>query len=459
MNINKPTTDNNIPAKILSQNRELCAPYLTKIYSDVVNTGNFPNELKNADIKPGHKKDETTLKTNYRPVSILPTVSKLFERNMYKDIDTYVGQFLSPYLCGFRKGFSTQYSLMAMVEKWKKALDKNERAAALLTDLSKAFDCLNHELMIAKLAAYGFSRSALTLINSYLKNRYQRTKVNNVFSQWSSIMSGVPQGSILGPLLFNIYINDLFYFVDEDTVTNFADDNTPYEIGKRLNEVIAKLGEKSMTLSTWFRNNYFKMNEDKCHLFVPKHYAEVRLKINREVIKNEKSVKLLGINFDQNLAFNEHVASLCKKSSQKLHALSRVAPYMDHHKIKVIMKAFVEAQFNYCPLIWMFHSRILNQRINRIHKRALRIAYQDKCSSFEELLRKDNSVTIHEKNLQRIATEMFKIINDLAPVFMKNIFRASDNSVDLRNKPAFQTYNVKSVYFGTETTSFRGPQI
>ena len=148
-----------------------------------------------------------------------------------------------------------------------------------------------------------------------------------------------------------------------------------------------------------------------------------------------------------------------KKAGLKLLALSRIALHMETSKLRILMKSFIEAQFSYCPLIWMYHSRKLNNRINRIHERALRIAYHDQISSFDELLIKDNSITIHERNIRCLATEMFKTKNNLNPSFLKQIFPTSNNVVNLRCKPSFQTFNVKSVYNGSETVSFRGPQI
>ena len=148
---------------------------------------------------------------------------------------------LSPYLCGFRKGYNTKYCLMTTLKKWKKALDNKNVAGALLTDLSKAFDCLHHDLLIAKLEAYGFGHSSFILIYNCLSGRKQRTKVNNVYSEWNELETGVPQGSILCPPIFNIYINDIFYFVNEDTVANFADDNTPYTIQNNIETLLNNL--------------------------------------------------------------------------------------------------------------------------------------------------------------------------------------------------------------------------
>ena len=375
LNANKPTTEDNIPAKILKQNAGTCSPIISKIYNDSITEGVFPIDLKDADMTPGHKKDEKSSKQNYRPISVLSTVSKIFEKVMYADIDTYMKKYLSPFICGFRKGFSTQHCLVAMIETMKNSLDKNHFAAALLTDLSKAFDCINHDLLIAKLEAYGFSTISLQYIHSYLVQRRQRTKVNNTYSSWAYPDMGVPQGSVLGPLLFNIYLNDIFLFLKENKLTNYADDNTPYKIGKCLECVVKNLEDDALILEKWFTSNYLKMNTDKCHLLVPKHSDDMHIEINDEIIRGEPTVKLLGITINNRLDFNDHVSNLCKKASQKLHALTRISSYISSDKLLLLMKAFIESQFNYCPLVWMFHNRTTNNRINRIHERTLRVSY------------------------------------------------------------------------------------
>ena len=458
LNINKPTTFNNIPAKLLIENSDICSPHITQIYNESILSCNFPDLLKMADITPVHKKDEKTKMDNYRPVSILPTVSKLFERNMYDQIYAYIDHYLSKYLCGFRKGYSTQHCLMVMLEKWRRALDKRMIAGALLTDLSKAFDCLNHKLLIAKLEAYGFDYESLTFIYSYLSVRQQRTKVNNSFSGWSDIKSGIPQGSILGPLLFNIYINDIFFFINENNLASYANDNTPYAIDSEANSLINTLVNNTSILIKWFKDNYFKINADKCHLLITNHDEDVTAAIDGEIIKGSKLVKLLGINIDNELNFNVHVSNICNKVSLKLHALARISHMMSTDKLRLVLKAFIESQFGYCPLIWMFHSRTLNNRINRLHERALRLVYKDEKSSFESLLELDHSFSIHHRNLQRLATEMFKVINNLSPSFMKNVFPDSINSYNFRNTPEFKQSNIHTVFNGTETISYRGPK-
>ena len=193
-------------------------------------------------------------------------------------------------------------------------------------------------------------------------------------------------------------------------------------------------------------------------MLITNHGDDVRAKIGKENIIGTSSVKLLGITIDNKLNFEEHVSNICKKVSLKLHALSRIANYMSTNKLKLIMKAFIESQFGYCPLIWMFHSRQLNNKINKLQERALRIVYKDTYSTFDELLRKDNSFTLHHKNLQKLATGMYKINNNLSPLLMDDIFPKSENSYDIRINNPFQGYNIRTVKNGSETISFRGPK-
>ena len=207
-------------------------------------------------------------KANYRPVSVLQTISKVYEKLLQKQIKNYTENILYPYLCGCSKGYSIQHALMCLTEKWKKILDKKGFCGAVLMDLSKIFDTINHELLIGKLNAYGFEKSALKLLLNYLSNRWQRTKINKKFSSWIELMQGVPQGSALRPFLFSIYLNDLFLLVESTVVSNFADGTTFFACGKDLNSLINRLEQNSLLAIEWFENSYMKLNQEKCNLLV-----------------------------------------------------------------------------------------------------------------------------------------------------------------------------------------------
>ena len=344
---------------------------------------------------------------------------------MFKQMSSFFDDIFSKYQYGFIKGFSTQQCLLALLEKSKRSIDRGKVFGALLTDLSKVFDCLNHDLLIAKLNGYGFSLTALRLIHEDLLNRKQRTRINNSYSTWVEIVFGVPQGSILGPRLFNIFLTDLFFIANSMDISNYADDSMAYATANDIDSLTASLEEASKSLFTWFDNNLMKSNADKCHLLVSSN-EKVTIKIGSHEIANTKCEKLLGVHLDSGLSFDYHISEICKKASRKVCALARVTSCMSLSKNYSLMNAFFNSQFNNCPLIWMCHSCKNNNKINRLHVRCLRIIYNDKRLSFNALLEKDGSVSIHERNIKILATEMFKVNKNLAPPQMPEIFKLKD---------------------------------
>ena len=268
LNNKKASQNFDIPTKIIKENSDIFEKALCSFINHWIKSFTFPSCLKKADVTPIHKKGKKDKKENYRPVIILPVLSKIFERIMFIQMSAFFEGIFNKQQCGFRKGYNTQQYLLKMMEKWKRSVDEGKVFGVLLTDLSKAFDCLDHELLIPKLNAYGFSLPALRLINDYLSNRRQQTRIGNSFSDWFEVILGVPQGSILGPLLFNIFLGDLFLVLKDVDIANFADDNTPFTSANNIDDLIDSLEKVSSSLFKWFKGNLFKGNPGNCHLLV-----------------------------------------------------------------------------------------------------------------------------------------------------------------------------------------------
>ena len=218
-----------------------------------------------------------------------------------------------------------------MIEKWKKAGDNGNIFGVLLTDLFKALECLPHDLIIATLNSYGFNSTALNLTLNYLTKRKQRTKINQSHSSWEDILFGVPQGSILGPILFNIFSSDLFLIVDDIDIANYADDNTIYKEHENIDDLITSLQDAAAKLFKWFSDNQMKGNTDKCHLLLSKDESS-EIHIGDSIIESSTCEKLLGIKIDSKLRFDDHIQDLCNKANRKLRALARATPYMNPQK-------------------------------------------------------------------------------------------------------------------------------
>ena len=321
-----------MPMKMLQKSAKYIAPAIANMINDSMSKCVFPDSLKFAEVSSLFKKKDTLIKTNYRPVSILVALSKIYEKAVGVQLTDYFNSVFSTLLSAFRKGYSCQSALLHMIENFKSALDKSEYVACISMDISKAFDCLPHCLTICKLFAYGLSRDACILIASYLFQRKQRVKIGNNKSDWEEINKGVPQGSILGPLLFNIFLNDIFYFVTKGNMYNYADDNSISVSHKKLALLSRQLQTEAEVTFQWFLDNAMEANPTKFQgllLKGNKPATDFRVSIRGQEITFSKSITALGICIDENLTFDEHVNNICLKASRQISALQRLTNFID----------------------------------------------------------------------------------------------------------------------------------
>ena len=455
-NAKKATGIDKISVKLLKLGSQSLVPFYTHFINKSIDTGIFPDRLKQAQVTPVYKKNDPLEKSNYRPVSILPAPSKIFEKVLANQLTLHFDKIFNNFLCAFRKGHGCQTTLLKLVEDWKTALDSNQYVAAVLMDLSKAFDCLPHDILLCKLKCYGLSKTSIDLLTSYLSHRKQQIKVGSSVSSWAHIIKGVPQGSILGPLLFNVFINDIFYFIHKGTLYNYADDNTLSYCTSNFDELVNVLQEESNILIDWFTFNCMQANPDKFQAIAVGKRTSSRnpsFDIRNANIKCDDVVKLLGVNLDSNLNFNSHISSICSKAAQQLNILKRIGKNLCRLSRLTIFHSFILSNFSFCPLTWHFCGKSNTDKIEKIQERALRFVYDDYCSSYDQLLSKANLPSLYIRRIRSMALETFKIINNMAPPVLNDLVFKRDSCYHFRYTNLLEIPQVKSSKYGS--SSFR----
>ena len=458
---NKASGYDMLPAKLIKLASETLSVSLMPIINNSLKQNIFPTDLKPAIVSPVYKKNDNMLKKNYRPISILTSLSKIFEGIVCDQMMTYFDKILSPLLSAYRKKFSCHNVLIHCIEQWRKALDEGQIVATVLMDLSKAFDSLPHGLLLAKLNSYGVSMEACDFIRSYLGNRPQQVKIGQYKSSWKIINRGIPQGSLTGPMLFNFFLNDIFYYLNTNNICNYADDNTLYFSGPNIKTVKQNIEFVSNKAIDWFSFNFMEANPDKFQaMFLGLDNTDnLTIDIAGNKIAPVNSVKLLGIHIDNELKFDKHVSDICIKASRQINTLKRISKYLNINVKLTIYQSFIISNFTYCPVVY---NQCLTKDVKKLEKlnaRALSFVYDDFTSTYQELLHQNNKASLHLMRAKTIVELVFKVLNSEAPPINNNFFKLKNTPYDLRGNKILELPKYKTIKFGKNSFGYQGAKL
>ena len=350
----------NISSFFLKKRMPIFGNGLCQIFNMSLSTGKFPDSWKAARVAPIYKDGSSSENSNYRPISVLPVVSRLFEKLMYDQLYTYLSNnhLLFTGQSGFRRFHSVLTSLLKCSNDWYLNLDKGHYTSVTFIDHKKAFDTVDHQILLQKLRVYGLAGKEISWFQSYLDNRKQCCKVNGHMSKQENIHFGVPQGSCLGPLLFLIYINDLPLALDSSNVNMYADDTSIYYSSKSISSINNAVNNDLQPLKSWLEENKLSLNVAKTQSILIGSRYKIRaveqpdnqkpsLHIGDEAISIITSTKYLGVQVDQFLNWDEHLVTITKKVSRSLGMLRYAKRYLPLVTVQAMYKSLIEPHFRY----------------------------------------------------------------------------------------------------------------
>jgi hypothetical protein len=419
---------------------------LTHVLNLSITKGVFPNCMKIAKVLPLFKSGEKTKISNYRPISILPVFSKLLERLMYNRILSFIDKHKLLYSnqFGFRVKHSTALALSVLVDKITTSFTEQKTTVGVFLDFSKAFDTVNHDILLQKLYSYGIRGLAYDWVKSYISNRYQYVVFDNVCSNRELITCGVPQGSILGPLLFILYINDIAHVSDKLYSILFADDSNMFCTGSNINTLISTMNNELKKVIDWLNINKLSLNVDKSNymVFSRKHILTVcDVSINSTSLNRIYQTKFLGVHIDWKLSWNYHVTYVKNKIAKSIGILCKAKKTLKSDSLITLYYSFVFPYLSYCMEIWGGCCYTVLKPLFIQQKRIIKIISSDKGSlSSTSRFKQLKILTVSKVYVYKLLLFCFKYANNMLPNTICDLFihRSEIHSYNTRNSNALE---------------------
>ena len=362
VDISKATGTDNIGPRLLKLAAPCIAEGITFICNNSIRSSCFPDKWKEAKVSPFHKSGPLEEINNYRPITILPVLSKVLERHVSDSLTMYLNEndLLHKTQSGFRSHHSCETALNHMIDSWLNAIDDGNMIGVVLVDFKKAFDLVDHDILLTKLGIYGIKNEPLSWFKSYLSQRQQQVSINNTKSSFRPVSCGVPQGSILGPLLFLLFINDLPPYTSNVSTDMYADDTTLYDVQSSQEVIDRNLQIALNKLHIWCKNNGMVLNAAKTKVMLITTNQNRRglnkeglnLKYKDDTLQTTSNEKILGVFVDNNLLWSEHVKHITKKIASNIWLLSKIKIFLSQEYGAQFYKSYIQAHIDFCNIVW-----------------------------------------------------------------------------------------------------------
>ena len=432
LNKSKGSGLDKLSSRLIRECADLISPYISTIFNCCLTTGIFPDDWKLAKVTPIFKQGDRSDMNNYRPISVISAIAKVFERIIYNQLSSYLSEnnILSQYQSGFRSFHSTMTALLEATDDWAFNIDRGYVNAVVFLDLKKAFDTVDHPILLSKLYLYGVIGNAYELLSSYLDNRTQRCAVNGVISNTCTLTCGIPQGTILGPLLFLLYTNDLPNCLSNSKPRMYADDTHLTYADNDICSIETSLNQDLSNINRWLIANKLTLNMTKTEFMLIGSRQKLNslsafpvLEINGTQLNRVNFTKSLGVLIDENLTWSNHINAITKKISSGIGSIKRISHCVPPATLHTIYHGLVQSHFDYCSVVWGNCAKTLSDKLQRLQNRAVRVLTNTCYDADANQLLNELGWENLETRRQKLKAEMvYKSLNGLAPNYLSSRF-------------------------------------